>query len=180
MLNAEDPGFPQAVALRVAQWSGEGVQQATLDLHPAELGPIQIRIDVEGKEARIHFGAVHERTRALLDEAVPALAQALQSDGLSLAASQVTDVIKPLEASSAENRSGGPRDGLPSPKGEAGGQGESSGRQPPAETGAARQGREWGGSGPRSTDPGAGGVAESPAKPAPAWRSGRLSLDLYA
>jgi len=103
----DDPEFGNAVALTVARWSGEGIQQATLDLHPAELGPIQIRIDIQGKDAHISFAAAHERTRALLDDAMPNLAAALQTDGLSLAASRITDAVKPPESLLSANTSGG-------------------------------------------------------------------------
>jgi flagellar hook-length control protein FliK len=182
VLQADDPGFPGQVALKVAEWSASGVQQATLDLHPAELGPIQIHIDLDGQNASVRFGAAHERTRALLDDALPALALALQSDGLSLAASQVTDVVKPAEQGAglsdgrgAFGASGGDLSGA---SGDAGsGQGRGQAPPPPLSdvglsTSSGRSGAVAWQSLPRS------GVGAAPA--AAAHSDGRLRLDLYA
>lgn len=181
VLQADDPGFPGQVALKVAQWSASGIQQATLDLHPAELGPIQIRIDLDGNNASIRFGAAHEGTRSLLDEALPALAVALQADGLSLAASQITDMVKPTEDSSAladrgsESRS-------PSSDGSAGSSGSGSGdprpRSAPTDAGlSTASGLAPGASAWQAGAlPGADAASETPLRPS----GGRLRLDLYA
>ena len=61
-----------------------GIEQAQLQLHPAELGPIDVRIRVDGHEAQVDFGAAHATTRQALQDAVPALAGALRDSGLTL------------------------------------------------------------------------------------------------
>lgn len=184
LLQADDPGFPGQVALKVAEWSASGVHQATLDLHPAELGPIQIHIDLEGLNASIRFGATHERTRALLDDALPALALALQSDGLSLAASQITDVVKPAQDSAAlaegrQDPAGAGGDPSAASSGSGGGQAGGQAPRPPrsdvglsTSSGRIDAAAAW-----------QSGVLPDGSPPAPAaalFPGGRMRLDLYA
>jgi flagellar hook-length control protein FliK len=94
----DDPGFGRAVMLRVSDLAGQGVQQATLELNPAEMGPIRIHLALHGADARIHFSAAHEHTRGLLEAALPALAAALQDDGLRLAQASVAGLADPADA----------------------------------------------------------------------------------
>jgi flagellar hook-length control protein FliK len=91
----DDPGFGNAVMRRVSDLAGQGVQQATLDLNPAEMGPIRIHLALHGVQARIDFRAAHEHTRGLLEAALPALAAALQDDGLRLAHASVAGLADP-------------------------------------------------------------------------------------
>ena len=80
------PGFGEAVMQRVVHLARDGAQEIKLHLNPVEMGPIQIRIAIESGQARIEFGAAAEATRQALEQAMPALAQSLQADGLGLAA----------------------------------------------------------------------------------------------
>lgn len=167
-----DPGFGEAVAVQVARWTGEGVQQATLDLSPLELGPIQIRIDVDGNQASIDFSAARPETRALLESAMASLADALRQDGLELGASSVSESVAP----SGGDRSGGDADR--SRGGDASarpGEGRSGSGQRQDERAAAGTG--WGaGSGLDRTA--WSGVVGASAAHGPARRPG--GLDLYA
>jgi flagellar hook-length control protein FliK len=87
----DQAGFGAAVMVKVGALAGDGVQQATLTLNPAELGPIQVRIALDGQQATIDFGASHGRTRELLEAALASLATALRDDGLHLAGARVSD-----------------------------------------------------------------------------------------
>lgn len=80
------PGFGEAVMHKVVHLARDGAQEIKLHLNPIEMGPIQIRIAIESGQARIEFGAAAEATRQALEQAMPALAQSLQADGLNLAA----------------------------------------------------------------------------------------------
>ena len=98
----ESPGFGSAVMLQVGRLAADGTQQATLNLNPAELGPIQIHIALDGQQASVDFGAAHGRTRELLEAALHDLAAALQADGLNLAQTHVGEMAPaPVERTGA-------------------------------------------------------------------------------
>lgn len=87
------PGFADAlgeqVRMLVTQAGGRGenatVHEAKLSLNPAELGPITIRIALEGQQAQVEFTAASETTRRAIEDSLPQLAGALQGEGLTLA-----------------------------------------------------------------------------------------------
>ncbi len=69
----------------------EGVEHARLHLHPAELGPVQVRIELDGTTARLHLSAEHADTRQALEQALPQLAGSLREAGLTLSGGGVFD-----------------------------------------------------------------------------------------
>jgi hypothetical protein len=81
----DSPAFAPALGLRLAVLARDGVQEARLSLHPADMGPVQVQIALEGTAARVDFQADVAATRAALESALPALAGALQQAGLTLA-----------------------------------------------------------------------------------------------
>jgi flagellar hook-length control protein FliK len=87
---ADAPGAGDEVMLHVSRFASEGVREARLHLNPVEMGPIEVRIALEGEQARIDFAAAHEATREMLQAHVPALARALEADGLKWAGSEVS------------------------------------------------------------------------------------------
>ncbi|WP_251972578.1 flagellar hook-length control protein FliK [Sphaerotilus microaerophilus] len=86
----DDPGMAEEVLLHVGQLARDGIGEASLHLNPAEMGPIRVQITLDGRQARIDFAATHAATRELLEASLPALAQSLSSDGLTLAGSSVS------------------------------------------------------------------------------------------
>jgi len=86
----DDPGMAEEVLLHVGQLARDGIGEASLHLNPAEMGPIRVQITLDGQQARIDFAATHAATRELLEASLPALAQSLSSDGLTLAGSSVS------------------------------------------------------------------------------------------
>ena len=62
----------------------DGIEHAQLKLNPAEMGPIEVRIRLDGTQAQVDFSAAHAATRQALQDAVPALASALLDNGLTL------------------------------------------------------------------------------------------------
>ncbi|MEH0168622.1 flagellar hook-length control protein FliK [Roseateles microcysteis] len=78
------PEFAPAMSARLALLAAEGVQQAQLQLNPAEMGPVSVQITVEGQQAQIAFHAVQADTRHVLEQSLPELAAALRDQGLTL------------------------------------------------------------------------------------------------
>ncbi|MCI1193736.1 flagellar hook-length control protein FliK, partial [Calidifontimicrobium sp. SYSU G02091] len=85
------PAFAPALGQQVALWVRQGVPQAMLQLNPAELGPVAVRIALDGTQAHVDFTALHAATRDALEASLPALASALRDSGLTLAGGGVFD-----------------------------------------------------------------------------------------
>lgn len=83
----------QDAALRLGErlrWLRDsGVQEARLQLHPRELGSVDIRIRIEGQGASVWFGADHPGARAALEASLPQLRDRLAGEGLQLAQASV-------------------------------------------------------------------------------------------
>lgn len=85
------PAFGPALGLQLSTWLKDGVQHASLELHPQDLGPIDIRIAVKDGQTRIDLTADVASTRQALGEALPQLSAALGDVGLSLSGGSVAD-----------------------------------------------------------------------------------------
>jgi flagellar hook-length control protein FliK len=83
--------FAPALAARVVVMLREGTREARLQLNPAELGPINVRISVDGSQARVDLVAEQAPTRSVLEQALPSLAGALRDSGLTLSGGGVFD-----------------------------------------------------------------------------------------
>ncbi len=87
----ETPQFAPTLATQVRWWAQQGVQQAQLLLNPAEMGPVAVKILLDGREARIDFSADLAATRGAIEAALPVLAAALDDSGLKLSGGGVHD-----------------------------------------------------------------------------------------
>ena len=85
------PAFAPALAAQVSWLVQEGQQHARLTLNPADLGPVAVRIMLEGTQARIDFHAALASTRAAIEASLPTLAAALHDNGMTLAGGGVFD-----------------------------------------------------------------------------------------
>ena len=62
-----------------------GLHSASLQLNPAEMGPVSVRIALEGSTAQVEFQADRASTRQAIEASLPALATALREAGINLA-----------------------------------------------------------------------------------------------
>lgn len=85
------PAFPAALGAQLSTWMKDGVQYATLELNPQDMGPIDVRIALRDGRTQVELGADVAATRAALTEALPELAEALGDVGLSLSGGSVSD-----------------------------------------------------------------------------------------
>jgi flagellar hook-length control protein FliK len=76
--------FARELGAQVSVFVREGVQQARLHLNPQELGPVLVRIQLEGQAAQVHMAAELPQTRQALEQALPALAGQLSEAGITL------------------------------------------------------------------------------------------------
>ncbi|SFM39521.1 flagellar hook-length control protein FliK [Ectothiorhodospira mobilis] len=78
------PNWNEAVGNRVLWMVNQNVQGAELKLNPPQLGPLEVRISMEGDRAHVQFVAHHPATREALDAAIPRLREMLAGNGVDL------------------------------------------------------------------------------------------------
>lgn len=110
--------FAPELGARVSLMAVGGVQQAELQLNPADMGPVSVQIVVDGAQAQVSFHAAQAETRQALQQSLPDLAAALQGQGLTLAGGGVFQQASQhakdgdAQAGGAEDRSSSGRGGL--------------------------------------------------------------------
>lgn len=109
--SVNSPEFPQALAERVGMWvkaTGEdGTLSAELHLNPAEMGPISVKISLDGQSAQVDFAAANVETRRAIEASLPALSASLDDAGFSLGGSGVSDQAPQQQFGQAPGQSGG-------------------------------------------------------------------------
>lgn len=88
-LALDGPGAAIRLGERLRWLSEAGVQEARLQLHPRELGSIDVRIRVEQQTASVWFGTDHPAARAALEASLPQLRERMAADGLQLGQAQI-------------------------------------------------------------------------------------------
>lgn len=84
----DHPDFAQALADKMRLWVNtsrtDGPMTAELHLNPAEMGPIQVKIALEGQSAKVDFAAAAAETRKAIEASLTVLSSALSDVGLNL------------------------------------------------------------------------------------------------
>jgi flagellar hook-length control protein FliK len=86
-----DRAWDGEFAGRLTMMVRNGVQEASLQLKPAELGRLEIQIATEGDQTRVHFLVQNAAAREAIEQAMPRLREMLEQSGLQLAQSDVAD-----------------------------------------------------------------------------------------
>lgn len=88
------PDFAQKLADQVNLWVGQarsdGPMTAELHLNPAEMGPINVKISLDGNAAHVDFAAAAQETRQAIESSLSMLSAALNEAGLSLSGGGVS------------------------------------------------------------------------------------------
>ncbi|HEX2584580.1 MAG TPA: flagellar hook-length control protein FliK [Steroidobacteraceae bacterium] len=69
---------------RLSMMVSNKVHSASLQLNPDNLGPVQVKIDVNDSQASVWFTADHPDTRTALEQSLPRLREMFASQGMSL------------------------------------------------------------------------------------------------
>jgi len=85
-----NPYFGEEAVQHVSWLVGNGIEQARINVHPADLGPIEIRISMNNNEAIISFAVTQPETAAAIEDALPRLRELLTSNGVSLGQTSVS------------------------------------------------------------------------------------------
>lgn len=90
----DSPEFAQALAEKVNMWVGsareDGAITAELHLNPAEMGPINVKISLDGQNAQVDFAAAALETRKAIEASLPMLSSALSDVGLNMTGGDVS------------------------------------------------------------------------------------------
>lgn len=83
-------GFRAELAHHITYFVRHGIEHARLELNPAELGPVAVRIELDGHAAQVHLAAEQGLTRSALEQALPELASQLREAGFTLSGGGVS------------------------------------------------------------------------------------------
>ena len=134
----QSPTFGPALGHQIEVWMKGGVQHAEVQLSPQDLGPIRVKIEMDGAQARVQMSADVQSTRDALQQAMPQLSQQLGQVGLSLSGGGVSDQPTFQQSQAQANGGGSGQGGRPGQGGTPGGNG-GGGLEDIAAASAARQ-----------------------------------------
>jgi flagellar hook-length control protein FliK len=77
-------GWGEAVADRVTWVTQARQPSAEIQLNPPNLGPVEVRVSMNGDQATVSFFSAHAPVREALQSAMPRLTEAFAASGLSL------------------------------------------------------------------------------------------------
>lgn len=77
--------FSEGMAQRLDWMLEQGIARAEIQLHPEELGQIDIQLDIDGSSVRAEFSAQTQEARALLEQGIGRLRDLFEAHGLALA-----------------------------------------------------------------------------------------------
>jgi flagellar hook-length control protein FliK len=107
------PDFPPALGAQVSLFARHGVERATIEISPPEMGPISVQISLDGNAARVDFLADAAATRQVIEQALPTLASSLRESGLTLTGGGVFQQPQSSAGQPGQGGSGQPGAGHP-------------------------------------------------------------------
>lgn len=87
----QSKAWNSVLSSRVIWMAREGIQHAALKLNPANLGPVEVRLNMHNEQANITFIAHNAATRDALEQALPKLRESFLENGLELTDADVSD-----------------------------------------------------------------------------------------
>ena len=99
---ADTPAFGAALSHEVAWMAGHDLQRARLRLHPAELGSLDVQIQVQHGRVDVAFVVQHPAAAAAVQDALTQLGALLGQQGLSLGDAHVSQRQSRARAADAE------------------------------------------------------------------------------
>ncbi|MBT8080262.1 MAG: flagellar hook-length control protein FliK [Gammaproteobacteria bacterium] len=86
-----DAEWGQSLNDRIMWMADNRLRRAEIRLHPAEMGPLRVKISVEEGTANVAFHAHHAVTREAIEQALPRLREMLAENGLAFGDASVSD-----------------------------------------------------------------------------------------
>lgn len=110
-----DEGFDQAIGARIGWLADQKIGHAHIRLNPEDLGPVDVRLQMNGDKVHASFSSPHVDVRQALESSLPRLRELLGEQGFQLAHADV-----------GQQHSGDGNPGSPAGGGGRGGDGEPS------------------------------------------------------
>jgi len=110
------PGWQDETVNKLAQIVLTKNERAELKLNPAELGPVNVRVELKADQVSVQIVAASPETRSALEQSLPQLRDLLASQGITLGQASVQDGA-PQRDARADAWTSGRTDGEPSTSG---------------------------------------------------------------
>ncbi len=85
------PQWSQAVGEKVLWLAAQNVSSAEINLHPKDLGPMQVKVSVNQEQTTVNFTSHHPMVREVLDQNLNRLRDMFSEQGLNLVNVDVSD-----------------------------------------------------------------------------------------
>ncbi|MFK8043453.1 flagellar hook-length control protein FliK [Congregibacter sp.] len=108
----DDFEFPGELTARMKTLVRDGVREARLQLHPAELGRLQVTVTTEGDQTKVAFTAETSAARDAIEQSLPRLREMLEQSGLQLANADVGEQGLQDEAGQGQANAIGDSEGM--------------------------------------------------------------------
>jgi len=83
-VHVDDPDWGEQMSQKIVWLSGRNIQSAEVQLTPAELGPIEVKISIQNDQASVVFNAQHASVRELLEANIHRLREMMGENGVDL------------------------------------------------------------------------------------------------
>ncbi len=100
------PQWSQAVGEKVLWLAAQNVSSAEINLHPKDLGPIQVRVSVNQEQTTVNFTSHHAVVREVLDQNLNRLRDMFSEQGLNLVNVDVSDKSFSRQQGDAQGQKG--------------------------------------------------------------------------
>ena len=104
------PGWNDSLGNRVVWMANEKIEKAEIRLNPPSMGPIEVRVTMNGDQASVSFVAQNANVRDALEQAMPRLREMMGENGLNLAEADVSDAHRDQRAQEEGEGNGRGRD----------------------------------------------------------------------
>ena len=84
------PEWGQGMGKQVLWMVNQNISRAEIRLNPANLGPLEVRIDMENDQVNVAFSSRHADVREAVEQAMPRLREMLEDKGLNLSDTDVS------------------------------------------------------------------------------------------
>ncbi|HDS1563837.1 flagellar hook-length control protein FliK [Stenotrophomonas maltophilia] len=114
-----DDGFDQAVGARLGWLADQKIGHAHIRLSPDDMGPVDVRLQLNGDKVHASFSSPHVDVRQALESSLPRLRELLGEQGFQLAHADVGHQAPGGDGNASGQAGGGglPGDGEPTPGG---------------------------------------------------------------
>ena len=103
----QDPKWGEHAMNKVAWLTSQGLRSAEIHLNPADLGPIEVKIQMQQDQATVQIQAQNAGVREALEQNVHRLREALAGNGLGLAQFDVSTQSGQQQARDQQAQAGG-------------------------------------------------------------------------